>query len=77
MVGGIYREQHLLQPNAIRGTVNLTGSPEKQLERWTRIVKAWKAAAKDQKCVVIGDMNLDHAKWHDPEPRHARMVDIC
>ena len=75
-VGGIYREHHLLQPNAPRGTPNISGTPAMQQDRWRRVIKGWKAASKDTKCIVIGDLNLDYSKWMDPEPRHVRMTDM-
>ena len=59
VVWGVYREQHLLQLNAPRGSTNLTGTPNMQLDRWKRIVRGWKAATKDMRSVVIGDLNLD------------------
>ena len=76
VVGGIYREQHLLLPEASRGTRNLTGTPALQLERWRRMVKIGKTAARHEKCIVTGDLNLDFVKWLDPEPRHSSMVDL-
>ena len=76
VVGGVYREQHLLQPAAPRGAPNLTAAPSKQLDRWRRIVNSWKAAAKDERCIVTGDMNLDYSNWQNPEQRQARMVEL-
>ena len=31
---------------------------------------------KDSKCVVIGDLNLDHHRWQNPDHRVQKMVQI-
>ena len=75
IVGGIYREQHLLLPGAPRGTINLTDAPAQQQDRWRRQVQCWKAASKKGKCIIVGDLNLDYTRWTDPEPNQVKMVD--
>ena len=75
VVGGVYREQHLLQPGAPRGTPNTTGTPMLQRERWGRVLQGWKAATRNEVSIVTGDMNLDYGKWHDPDYRLVKMVD--
>ena len=60
-VGGLYREQHLLG----YPTPNPTGTPNHQMARWNTLLEGWKnAASNDGKCVVLGDINLDFAKWN-------------
>ena len=76
VIGGVYREQHLLYPNAPRGTINNSDAPSLQQARWSKAVNAWRSAATGQKCVLIGDINLDHLRWSDPESRNVKMVDM-
>ena len=76
IVGGIYREHHLLQPGAPRGTQNLTGTPQQQLDRWRRTVLSWKSVSKDAKCTVVGDLNLDYVNWLDPRAGQVEMVNL-
>ena len=68
---GIYREQHLLQ----QGTPNLTDAPNLQFDRWNRTLRGWRKAARNHRCTVLGDFNLDYLKWRDPG-QHQRLVDI-
>ena len=28
------------------------------------------------KCVVIGDLNLDHMMWSNPDPNHEYMINL-
>ena len=53
---------------------NLTGEPELQRQRWSRIVDGWKRAERNARVVMIGDSNLDFLRWNVPEYRVARMV---
>ena len=69
--GGIYREQHLL----LQGTPNLSDGPNEQLDRWNRTLRGWRKAARNQRCTVLGDFNLDFFKWGDPVNHH-RLVDL-
>ena len=59
-VGGIYREHRLLCQPVPNRSVNF------QEERWGRILKNWRNEAKDAKCLVIGDLNLDFVNWEHP-----------
>ena len=68
--GGVYRDHKLLlQPQP-----NMSGDPQLQRMRWRKILNGWKKGAKDAKCIVIGDTNLDYSKWNQPEQRVASMV---
>ena len=46
-----------------------------QEERWRRIVGKWEKISRGQKCIVIGDLNLDHLRWVNPESHLERMVE--
>ena len=71
-IGGMYREQHLLG----FPTPNPTAAPNLQLARWNKMLAGWKAAVTgDKNCVIIGDLNLDHARWNNPSPGNQRMVE--
>ena len=62
VIGGIYREQHLLK----QGTPNLSDDPNLQYDRWCRTIQGWIKAANGSKCIVLGDFNMDFKKWQDP-----------
>ena len=62
VVGGIYREQHLLR----QGTPNLTDAMNCQEDRWNRTVLSWKRASRNAECIVTGDLNLDFLNWDNP-----------
>ena len=73
LVGGIYRQHQLLgmsQDNLTSAQLLL----EQEL-RWSRIVKKWRNLSSNTRCVVVGDMNLDHLKWASPDLKHDKMVD--
>ena len=70
VVGGVYREQHLiLQPQP-----NNSDNPDQQLSRWKITLKNWNKAARNSKCVLIGDLNLNHLKWNNNNYRHHKLV---
>ena len=70
VVGGLYREHHLLlQPQP-----NNTDMRHLQNARWKKSLTGWTKAARNTKCVLIGDLNLDYVKWADPDYRNKRMV---
>ena len=69
---GIYREhQLLLQPDP-----NTTKLPEQQLKRWRTFINRVVDATRNAKCIIIGDTNLDHLKWLDPDQHHKDMVNM-
>ena len=73
-VGGIYREHQQLgriDPNATSREVQL-----EQEKRWRIIVNKWKLAARNQNCVVLGDLNLDYLRWNNPEFHLQKMVEL-
>ena len=69
-IGGLYRKHKL--PN--QGTMNREELLQKQRERWDRLTANWAKAAKNARCVLLGDTNLDFMKWNDPDPALASMV---
>ena len=70
VIGGLYRENHLLlQPQP-----NNTDDRQLQNDRWRKSLAGWLRAAKDSKCILIGDVNLDFTRWADPEYRVRKMV---
>ena len=70
-IGGIYREHCIL----LKPKPNLTVSDSAQLDRWNVFLASWKKASNDNMCCLIGDTNLDHIRWEDPDPAHIKMVD--
>ena len=70
-IGGCYREHRLLLQQA----PNLTGTPALQQLRWEATIRGWMAAAREKRCFLIGDLNLDYSRWLQPEAGHSRMVD--
>ena len=70
IVGGLYREhRHLKQNNEI------SAEPRSQDDRWRRTLAQWTAATAGCDSIVIGDTNLDHNKWNQPEQAHKNMVE--
>ena len=70
VVGGVYREQHLL----LQGNPNLTDAQDLQNDRWNRTLKGWIKATKNSKSMVLGDMNLNYLHWDNP-PYNKNMID--
>ena len=57
-IGSIYREHKFIsQP-----LPNVSGEFPAQNERFSRIVNMWKKAARNAKCTMLGDVNLDFPK---------------
>ena len=71
MIGGVYREHQMLLKQKPNPTLLLAA----QLECWNLFLKGWKRAARRNMCVLIGDTNLDFARWQNPEESHKKMVD--
>ena len=73
IIGGVYRQHQIL------------GEAEKELtkselvilqeKRWSKILKKWKAVSRGKNCILIGDTNLDHLRWSDPESHLVSMVE--
>ena len=72
VIGGVYREFHLL----LQQQPNNTDEIRQQINRWKRTVRGWKKASRDSKCILLGDINLDYTKWNDGEYRLKKLVQI-
>ena len=72
IIGGIYREFHLL----LQPTPNTSDDMKLQIIRWRRTVLDWKRAARNNKCIVLGDINLDYMKWNLNDYRLKKLVQI-
>ena len=73
LIGGIYREFNQL--GATNHDSTWLEGQNLQEERWELIVKNGKKAGRDGKCLVLGDINLNHLKWENPENQVKNMVD--
>ena len=74
IVGGIYRQHQLLgrtRPDATRNELQL-----EQEIRWSKILKKLKNISRNKNCIVIGDLNLDHLRWNNPELHLENMVEM-
>ena len=71
-VGGIYREQTLLNQQ----DPNNSADPLEQDKRWKTFINQWLRANTMGPCLVIGDCNLDKIKWDLPEFNHVNMVNM-
>ena len=71
-VGGNYREHKLL----LQQQPNTSGSTALQQRRWEATVRGWVMAAKEERCFLIGDINLDYSRWLQPEQGHVRMNSV-
>ena len=74
VIGGLYREHQQLGQNL--GNLTWMEKKEIQEERWMKIIRQWQSAGNMGKCIVLGDLNLDYRKWHQPEQMHGDMVNM-
>ena len=65
LIAAVYREQTILGLPA----PNISNHPHLQTSRWKKLVKQWKDASRNHEVYVIGDMNLDFLRWHNPPPQ--------
>ena len=70
-IGAVYREHQLIWQEE----ENDSGSAQCQNERWNRLIDQWKRAARDSDVMVIGDLNLNHLKWGNPDQIQVRMIE--
>ena len=70
-LGGIYREHRLLLQKD-----DSSSSPAAQTRRWDEITDKWCKAGKKSQCFLLGDLNLDHLKWSNPEAHHTEIVSM-
>ena len=69
--GGIYREFH--QPGSGDNDLPAHELQLVQEQRWRSIMNKWKSI--NSRCVVVGDLNLDHLKWGHPDTNVTKMVE--
>ena len=72
VVGGLYREHSQLGQQDLNST--WLEKKEEQEQRWNLIVNNWRQAATNPRCLVIGDFNLDHLRWRNPDQFNENMV---
>ena len=53
-----------------------SASDQAQISRWDIITNNWTKAGNRTQCFLLGDLNLDHMRWTDPDPSHVTMVDM-
>ena len=70
VVGGLYREHHLW----LQQQPNNTDDRNLQNQRWMKSLTGWLRASRNTKCILIGDLNLDHSRWANPSFRTQRMI---
>ena len=73
IIGGVYRQHKLLGEDDKDST--WMEKIRKQENRWDKITSRWNRLGRNSKCCVIGDMNLDFAKWSNPDNHHKNMID--
>ena len=73
IIGGLYREFHLLLQNQ---HPNNTDDIKLQLERWKTTVNGWKKAARNSKCIVFGDININYNKWDQDDYRLKKFAQV-
>ena len=67
-----YREhQYILVEND-----NNSLSPACQLARWRCFINIWKQAAANTDVIVMGDLNIDFAKWNNNDNSNWRLIQI-
>ena len=69
--GGIYRE--FKQYGTNDSDLSRQELLKVQEKRWFQIISKWNSIS--SRCVVVGDLNIDHLKWSNPEPHVISLVD--
>ena len=72
IIGGIYREHSLLR----QPLPNTTDSEFLQNMRWERFINQWVTASQNADCYIVGDTNLDHLKWLNPDQINTVMTNM-
>ena len=73
IIGGLYRQHQLLGQSS--NDFTRAQLLDRQTTRWRKLVNRWKQISRNNNCIVIGDTNLDHLRWHDPEGHLVPMVE--
>ena len=71
-LGAVYR-QHMWIKQSLP---NNTKHPAQQYARWKDFITQWIAASRGAETFVIGDTNLDHNKWVQPDGDHINMTNL-
>ena len=70
IIGGLYREhKYIRQPD------NGSADIRCQEDRWHRVLNQWISATAGADSIILGDINLDHARWNNPVQSHINMVE--
>ena len=70
-LGFVYREhQYIWEQNPTNSV-----APVQQQMRWNMFVENWKNIARNADVALLGDLNLDHLTWDQPDHSHTRMID--
>ena len=54
----------------------MTDDDDLQTIRWAQFIQQWVQASQEGDCIVMGDTNLDHLKWTNPESKHLDMINM-
>ena len=73
MWGGAYRQHHILGRNYQNSS--WLDVQQEQEERWRKVLISWKKITRNSKAVLLGDINLDHIRWENPENKHEVMIE--
>ena len=71
IIGAIYREFRYIYQNI----PDDSGSDRNQSHRWNLMIEKWKSAARMGDVTIMGDLNLDFARWDSPEFRVEKLVE--
>ena len=71
VIGGLYREHQFLKQ-----IDDSSADLKCQEDRWRRMIQKWTAVTTGYDSVVVGDMNLDHLSWQNPEHAHKYMTEL-
>ena len=70
VIGGLYRKHHLL----LQPLPKTSDDKQLQINRWKKSIKGWRKAARNAKCILIGDLYLDYMRWATLVYRIHKMV---
>ena len=73
IVGGAYRQHHILGRDYHDST--WLDVQKEQEARWRKVLLSWKNITRNSKAVLLGDINLDHIRWDNPETKNEVMVE--
>ena len=71
IIGAMYREFRYIHQKI----QTESGTDREQMQRWNQMIEKWKIAARMGDVTVIGDINLDFARWGNPDTRIEKLVE--